>query len=179
MPQLVALHKRNDDKPFVMIGMHCQNAKSEEVQKTVKQLKMKFPVVDNGNVPGGGGGIPHTVVFDAKGKSVFSGHPAEPEFEKAVRKALKEAGEAKPEDKPAASAAPAILVPERTWTNKEGKTMVAALEKVADGTGTFLMKGGKKVPLKVDLLSVDDQAVIEKAQKAASTPPATPATTAK
>ena len=156
--------------------MHCQNAEEKEVQAMVKKLKMKFPVVDNGSGVEGGKGIPHTVVYDSKGDQVFSGHPSEPDFEKSIKKALKEvAASETPASglkklEPTKPTPPKELVAERTWTNREGKPMVAALASVSGDTGNFIRKGGIKTPVKLELLSDEDQQLIQDAIKAAAEP---------
>ncbi len=182
MPQLVAIHKRNDDKPFVMVGMHAQNATNEEVQAVVKKLKVKFPIVKNGGGIGGSG-IPHVVVFDSKGDQVFEGHTSDGGFEKAIKKALKEVegaggsagglGPKKTEPAKPAKDEPKVLFTQRNWTSKDGKTMSAALLSVSGTTGTFMM-GTKKFTMKLDKLSDEDQKSIEEAVKEASAPKDTP-----
>src|SRR6187455_3144045 len=96
MPQLVALHKRNEDKGLAVVGLHCQSATDDEIKEVVKKLKMKFPVTKGGGGPSKGNGIPHSLVFDVAGKLVFEGHPADKDFKKAVDKSLKAVTAASP-----------------------------------------------------------------------------------
>jgi hypothetical protein len=183
MPQLVALHKRKGDKGLAVIGMHVQSATDEEIEATTKRLKMKFPVVKGGSVPGGGGGIPRVAVFDATGKMLFTGHPSEREFDKSVDAALKTvvagaAGGSALDSKPSGGgslspsktetkpASPAVLFPEREWTNADGKKMSAALLSVNGDTGTFKMKNGKTFSYAISKLSEEDQTAIKEAAEA-------------
>ena len=189
MPQLVALHKKNEDKGLAVVGLHCQQATDDEVKDVVKKLKMKFPVTKGGGGPSKGNGIPHTLVFDVAGKLVFEGHPAEPDFEKAVKKALKEvvatAGSGsglgpKPGTTPATPATtkpgakPAALVSERAWTNADGKIMMAALISVDGDSAKFKKKDGTVFSYPVSKLVADDQTAIkeaaEKAKEGAGAP---------
>lgn len=174
MPQLVALHKRKADKGLVVIAMHVQAATDEEINAVVKKLKMKFPVTKGGNSPGGSGGIPHSVVFDTAGKMVFDGHPSDKSFDKAVDTALKAVTTAgssglgpKP---PGGSTSPsklddksAVLVPEREWTNADGKKMSAALVSVSGENCTFKMKNGKTFAYAINKLSEEDQTAVKEA----------------
>ena len=186
MPQLVALHKRNEDKGLVVIGFHCQQATDDEVKDMVKKLKMKFPVTKGGSGPSKGNGIPHTLVFDVEGKLAFEGHPADAEFEKAVKKSLKAVAAGAPGSglgpkpgttpatKPGATpgAKPAALIPERAWTNADGKVMMAALVSVDGDTAKFKMKAGNIIAYSISKLVADDQATIkEAAEKSKETPP--------
>jgi hypothetical protein len=180
MPQLVALYNKNKDKGFMLIGMHVQSAKDEEVQASAKKLKIKFPVTKGGGGPSKGEGIPHTLVFDASGKLVFEGHPSEPGFDKAVKKSLKEVagsaapasglgpkggGSTKPETPETKPDAPAVLIAERAWTNSEGKTMMAALLSVNGDKGTFKKKDGTTFTYQISKLKEEDQEAIKDAQK--------------
>ena len=56
-------------------------------------------------------------------------------------------------------------MPERTWTNAEGKPLAAALITVADGQGTFRRKNGTTFSYAIEKLSSADQELIGKAQQ--------------
>jgi hypothetical protein len=174
MPQLVALHKRKADKGLVVVGLHVQNATDDEITEVSKKLKIKFPVTKGGN---GGpikvSGIPHSAVFDATGKLVFEGHPADKDFDKAVDKALKTvtaaAGSSSglgpkpgttPSTKPAAAA---VLIPERAWTNSDGKKMMAALVSVEGDNARFKKKDGSTFTYPLSKLVEEDQTTIKEA----------------
>jgi hypothetical protein len=184
MPQLVALHKRNEDKGLAVVAMHRQNATDDEVKEVVKKLKMKFPVTKGGSGPSKGNGIPHSLVFDVEGKLVFEGHPADADFEKAVKKSLKAVAASSPSSglspKPGATpsttkpAKPAVLIAERAWTNTEGKTMTAALLSVDGENAKFKMKSGSTVSYPLNKLSDEDQATIKEAAEKAKEPSGTP-----
>ena len=189
MPQLVALSKRYDDKGLQVIGLHVQNATEDEIKAKVKQLKIPFPVTTGGGGPKSGGGIPHSIVFDPEGKMTFEGHPADPDFEKAVKKALKSvtvaAGSASGlgEPKPAGSklgssggsslgsaaakpVKPGALIPLRTWTSSDGRTMSAALLSVDGANGKFKKADGTTFTMPLNRLADDDQKIIEEAAAA-------------
>ncbi len=171
MPQLVALHKRKADKGLVVVGLHVQNATEDEIVEVSKKLKIKFPVTSGGN---GGpvkvSGIPHSAVFDATGKLIFEGHPADKDFDKAVDKALKTVTAASSGDssglspkQPTKPAAPAVLIPERMWTNADGKKMSAALIGVEGDNAKFKKKDGSTFTYPLSKLIEEDQTTIKEA----------------
>jgi thiol-disulfide isomerase/thioredoxin len=166
MPMFNSLAKRHESKGLKIIGAHSQSATDEEVQKVVKSLKIKFPVTASAQHPLKFSGIPHSAVFAADGTMLFEGHPGDKDFDRAVRDALKTASPAKDkatDDAPAKTTGP--LVPERTWTNAEGKPLAAALITVADGQATFRRKDGTTFSYAIDKLSTADQELIGKAQQ--------------
>ena len=169
MPMFNSLAKRHESKGLKIIGAHSQSATDEAVQKVVKSLKIKFPVTDGARHPLKFSGIPHSAVFAADGAMLFEGHPSDKDFERAVRDALKTGGTAK--DKEASDANPATtkatgpLVPERTWTNAEGKPVAATLLSIEKGQGTFRRKDGTTFSYAIDKLSSSDQELIGKAQQ--------------
>ena len=166
--------------------MHCQSATDDEVQEVVKKMKIKFPVTKGGGGPTKGNGIPHTLVFDTSGKLVFEGHPQAAEFDKAVKKALREVAAApasglspKPGTSPSApstpstkpGAKPAALIAERAWTNTDGKVMMAALVAVEGDNAKFKKKDGSTFSYPISKLVEDDQTTIkEAAEKAKESP---------
>ena len=173
----MALQKRNKDKGLVVVGIHSQQATDDEVKDVVKKHKINFPVTKNGGGPSKGNGIPHTLVFNTTGALVFEGHPADADFEKAVKKALKEVAAAaapsggltpkpgtapstKPGTKPAVSGA---LVSERAWTNTDGKVMMAALISVDGDNAKFKKKDGSTFTYPISKLVEADQTTIKEA----------------
>ncbi len=86
LPDIEKIAKRNKDKMLVF-GAHSQGGTDAEVSEVVKKNKLSYTITQGVNGPVQFSGIPHVFVFDTKGVLVFSGHPADPEFEHAVRKA--------------------------------------------------------------------------------------------
>jgi len=187
MPQLVALHKKYNDKGLAVVGFHSQDATDEEVKAVVKKLKIKFPITKGGGGPSKGEGLPNSSVFDIAGKMIYDGDPREPEFEKVVKKALRAVTATSPSSglgpKPGTApsttpgtkpAKPAVLIAERAWKNTEGKTMIAALLSVEGENARFKMKGGNTVSYPLSKLTEEDQATIkeavEKARESTGTP---------
>ncbi len=188
MPNLDALYKRNKDKGLMIVGLHSQQASDEEIQDTVKKLKVKFPITKDGGGPHEGNGIPHSMVFDTTGKLVFEGHPMDADFEKSVKRALKDVNASADASsskspmglKPAAPAAAkttkaAALIAERPWTNTDGKIMSAALISVNGDKATFKKKDGSTFTYALSKLNEEDQATIkeaaDKAKEGATTNP--------
>lgn len=172
MPELATLDKRYKDKGLRLIGVHAQDGSDEEILEPVKKNKAKYSIARNGQSPISIEGIPHMFVFNGKGELVYHGHPAGGEAEKIIKKELRSlsaTGNNTSDDGPFAtnknSAGP--LVAERAWTSADGRTMVAALISVKDGTATFKRKDGKSFDLDLSKLSDSDRKLIEEAEKKA------------
>src|SRR4051812_14749415 len=86
MPHLVRWHEELGDFGLVVVAPHCQDVGPEKVKATAARLGIRFPVPNNGSVPGGERGIPHMFVFDHDGKCLYEGHPGKAEA--AVRQAV-------------------------------------------------------------------------------------------
>lgn len=167
MPMLNALAKRHESKGLKVIGAHSQAATEEEILKTVKTSKIKFPVTEGANSPLNFNGIPHSAVFSADGTMLFEGSPHDKDFERAVRDAVKTATPGKDDETPPTTSStvkPTTLVAERTWTNADGKPMAATLVKVENGQGTFRRKNGSTFVYPIEKLSTSDQEIVTKAQ---------------
>jgi thiol-disulfide isomerase/thioredoxin len=88
LPHIESMAKRNKGKMLVF-GAHSQNASDEEVKQVVKKNQLTYTITKGVNGPVQFSGIPHAFVFDTTGALVFHGHPADKEFENAVRKATR------------------------------------------------------------------------------------------
>lgn len=87
LPHLAELDKGWRDRPFKLIGIHCQEATREEIASLVKEKGVEFTVTEGGSYAKEQfSGIPFCVVFDHTGKQVFAGKPAG--AEKAAEAAL-------------------------------------------------------------------------------------------
>src|SRR4051794_27044301 len=87
MPHLVRWNEELGDFGLVVVAPHCQDVGPEKVKAACARLGIRFPVPNNGTVPGAErGGIPHMLVFDHAGKCLFDGHPNKAEA--AVRQAV-------------------------------------------------------------------------------------------
>ena len=163
MPHLVKVDKKYRDKGLRIIAAEVQGSSKDAIEELVEEHKMKFSVTSGVSGPVSVGGIPHAIVFGADGKIVFNGHPASDDFEKAIKTAVKDVklDDDKEEDgggfgKP--------LIAERTWTNSEGKPLVAAVTEINGNKVIFKLKNGRKVPYDIDKLSEEDQKVIEESK---------------
>ncbi len=90
LPDLAKLAKANEKKGLVVVGLERQNSSKEAILKVLKSARVNFPVMAGGSAPGGTGGIPHVVVFDPTGKIIWSGNPHDDDFQRSVKKALRE-----------------------------------------------------------------------------------------
>ena len=85
LPDIEKIAKRNKDKMLVF-GAHAQAGTVAEISEVVKKNKLSYTITQGVSGPIQFNGIPHVFVFDTKGALVFSGHPSDQEFERAVRK---------------------------------------------------------------------------------------------
>lgn len=95
LPELAKLAKRYEKKGLVVVGLERQGSTKEDILEVLKDAKVKYPVMAGGSGPVPSDGIPHAMVFGADGKLVWHGHPADGEFEKSVKDALKGVAKAK------------------------------------------------------------------------------------
>jgi thiol-disulfide isomerase/thioredoxin len=153
LPHLAALDKRNRDKGLLIIGAESQNHSKADIEPLVKKNKIEYTVTAGANGPIDFNGIPHAFVFDVEGMLIFNGHPGDEDFERSIKKALKDVGETEP-DKVASSA---NLFETKTWTNSEGMELKAAVREATDTEVTFIMFAGKIVKYPLNKLSVESQ----------------------
>lgn len=89
LPDMAKMAKRYSKKGLVVVGLERQQSSKEDILKAIKPARVKYPVMAGGSGPVPSDGIPHALVFGADGKLVWHGHPADGEFEKSVKTALK------------------------------------------------------------------------------------------
>lgn len=87
LPDIEKIARRNKDK-MIVIGAHSQAGTDEEVQAVVKKNRLSYTITKGAPGPVKFSGIPHVIVFDTEGKMIFDGHPADKDFERAVRKSV-------------------------------------------------------------------------------------------
>ncbi len=95
LPDLAKMAKSGEKKGLVVVGLERQQSTKEAILKVIKGAKVEYPIQSGGSAPGNTGGIPHVCVFDVTGKLVFNGNPHDEDFERAVKKALRDVKEAK------------------------------------------------------------------------------------
>ena len=154
-----------------MIGAEVQGSTTEDIEKVIKDQKIKFPVTKGANGPIAVNAIPHTVIFDTKGKLIYSGYPDDA-AEKAIKKALKGATpEGEDDTKVASASGPSSLferkelVTQRDWTDSQGRQLTASLSSLSGNTGTFRRPDGRTFEYDITKLSDEDQKVIAEAAK--------------
>lgn len=161
LPHLAELERKNRDKGLCVIGAESQGSSKEAIEPLLTKAKVEYTITSGAYGPIEVTGIPRIFVFDRDGLLVFDGHPADDAFEKAVKKALRQTGEAAAT--PVASRGP--LIPSRAWTNSDGKSINAAVVTADDTKVTFMLSNGKKVDYQLVKLSDDSREVIEEAVK--------------
>jgi thiol-disulfide isomerase/thioredoxin len=90
LPELAKMAKSGEKRGLVVVGLERQNSSKEDILKVLKSARVEYPVMSGGSAPGNTGGIPHACVFDVTGKLVFSGSPHDEDFERSVKKAMRE-----------------------------------------------------------------------------------------
>jgi hypothetical protein len=80
------LAKRNK-ADTIFIGAHSRSASDDGVKEVVKKNRLSYSIVKGVQGPVSFSGIPHAFVFDTTGALIFHGHPADKDFDTAVRKA--------------------------------------------------------------------------------------------
>lgn len=164
LPHLAELYKRNKEKGLVMIGAESQGSSKDEIEPLIDKAKVEYTITDGADGPIEVTGIPHIFVFDRAGELVFHGNPADADFEKSVKRALREGGGAASEA-PAASTGP--LIPSRDWTNAQGQKITASVKSADDTKVVFQLANGKVVEYDLTKLSDDSRETIAAAVKAA------------
>jgi len=156
------MDKRYRDKGLVVIGDECQGSTVEDIEEVAKDNRVGFTITKGTTRSPSMQRIPHVIVFAPSGEAVFAGHPADDNFERAVKKALKDVGEiAKEGDEPEVEEGKPVI-DERSRTNAEGKTIRAAVLRVEGDKVVFKMNG-KEIPYPLDKLSEEDQKAITEA----------------
>ena len=166
LPHLAELDKKNRSKGLLVIGAESQNSSKEAIEPILKKAKVEYTITKGANGPIEVNGIPHIFVFDRDGELVFNGHPADEDFDRAVKKALRSGGGAA-ETKPSAVASSGPLIPSRAWTNAQGQKITAAVKSADDSKVVFQMTNGKVVEYALTKLSDESREMIAEAVKAA------------
>lgn len=162
MPHLVEMDKRNRKKGLRIIAPECQGSSEEDIKELTDEHKVEYTITRGTSGPVSSNGIPHALVFDATGQLVFNGHPSDDEFERTVKKALREVKDVD-EKKTSLPTTAGPLVNQRTWTNQEGKSIVATAMDVFEDNVNFKMKNGRIVSYPIAQLSESDQELLKEA----------------
>ncbi|MDB4408551.1 hypothetical protein N9165_00600 [Akkermansiaceae bacterium] len=141
-------------KGLTIIAAESQNTGEDTIKKLLDEHKAEFTVTRQVKGPIQTRGIPSAFVFGVDGQLIFKGHPMSDDFEKTIKKALKEF---KGED----SEPKGDLIPERTWKNSEGKPLVASVIEIKGDKVIFKLKNRKKIPYDISKLSEEDQELIQ------------------
>lgn len=90
LPDLAKMAKSGEKKGLVVVGLERQNSTKEAITKVIDAARVKYPIMSGGSVPAKSDGIPHACVFNAEGKLVWHGNPHDENFEREVKKALRD-----------------------------------------------------------------------------------------
>lgn len=159
LPELAEMDKRHRDKGLLIIGAESQNNSKTAIEPFVKKSKIEYTITSNARGPIDYNGLPHAFVFDVEGNLVFNGSPLDEEFERSIKKALRDVGDTKEET----DVSSGNLFETRSWTNSEGKEIKAAVREATDTEVTFVMFAGKIVKYPLDKLSEESRKEISDA----------------
>jgi thiol-disulfide isomerase/thioredoxin len=90
LPGMARLAQSYEKKGLIVVGLECQGSPKEAILSVLKTARVKYPVMAGGSAPGSPGTIPYVCVFDTSGKLVWNGNPHDDNFERAVKKELRE-----------------------------------------------------------------------------------------
>jgi len=93
---------------------------------------------------------------------IFNGNPQDEDFERSIKKALREVGDTEVES----VATSQNLFETKSWTNAEGNELKAAVREATETEVTFLMFGGKVVKYPLAKLSGESRKEITEARLA-------------
>lgn len=167
LPHLAKMDKRHREDGLLIIGAESQGHSKADIEPLVKKNDIEYTITSGADGPIDFSGIPRAFVFDVEGNLIFNGNPHEEDFEKSIKKALKDVSESEAE--PEIAATPSNLIEMKAWTNSEGKELKAAVREASDSEVTFLMFGGKVVKYPIDKLSEESQKEIKDALTAKTT----------
>ena len=77
LPRMEELWKSFKNKPFVLVGSHCQGRKDEAVKKLVEENGLTYPIYERFGLAEGAPSfkaIPFLYVVNHRGRVVYSGH---------------------------------------------------------------------------------------------------------
>lgn len=89
LPEMQSLSKSGAKKGLVVVGLEAQNSSKESILKVLKSARVSYPVMQGGSIGVAHNGIPHVAIYGVDGKLVWHGHPADDEFKRQVKTALK------------------------------------------------------------------------------------------
>ncbi len=162
------MDKKLRKKGLVIIGAESQNSSDEQIKKVTDNAKVEFTITKGVQGPVSVRGIPVALIFDVSGKMIFKGHPSDDEFERTIKKALKEVKLDDGAEKKKATKSNTPLFAQRQWTNADGKKITASITAVDGDEITFKFKNLKVVKYQLSKLSDADQERIKAAIEAVS-----------
>ena len=159
------MDKRYKNKGLTVIGEEVQGSSKDDIAAVAKDHRIGFSITKGSTRPSTMKGIPHAVVFDASGKLIFAGHPADDNFDRTVKKALRgvdaDSGSSSGSKSRLLPDAPKPVIDSRTWTNEAGKKITASVLSIDGDKVKFKLSNGKEVNYPIAKLSDEDQELIK------------------
>jgi thiol-disulfide isomerase/thioredoxin len=162
LPHLAKMDKSYRDDGLLIIGAESQNHSKDQIQPLVEKNKIEYTITSGASGPISFSGIPRAFVFDVKGQLIFNGNPHDSNFDKSIKKALKDVGETEGESITASQ----NLFETKTWTNADGNKLKAAVREATETEVTFVMFAGKIVYYPLEKLSEESRKEIMEARLA-------------
>jgi thiol-disulfide isomerase/thioredoxin len=159
LPHLAKLDKRHREDGLLIIGAESQGHAKAQIEPLVKKNRIEYTITSGASGPIKFSGIPHAFIFDVEGKLLFNGHPGHDDFERTLKRALKDVGEQIEEDETVAG----NLFESQSWANTEGVEIRAAVKTATVTSVTFLLPDGKVVNYPMNKLSKSSQKLITEA----------------
>ncbi len=160
LPHLAKLHDRYKDDGLVIIGAESQGSSEKQIEPIIKKANVDYTITKGCQGPITVKGIPRILVFNRTGTMIFDGRPSDKDFERTVKKALKESAPSAP---PTPEKKPSLLIEQQSWTNIDGNTIKAAVKAADSSTVTFIMANGKSVDYPLEKLSEQSREIIKEA----------------
>ncbi|MGJ8697348.1 MAG: hypothetical protein ACSHYF_13605 [Verrucomicrobiaceae bacterium] len=161
LSQLAGWHGKHKREGFMMIGAEMFESGADEVESVAKRNRVDFTLTKGARGPVSISGFPHTFIFGRRGQMAFSGPTDDPSLENVLKSELAKLTLRRKlvteEDKAEAGR---VIIPLRTWTNREGKDVVAEVIDVKKGYVLFRLESGKELSYEIEKLSPDDQKLI-------------------
>jgi thiol-disulfide isomerase/thioredoxin len=162
LPHLAKMDKRYRDDGLLIIGAESQNSPEDKIEALVKKNDIEYTITSGASGPIDFSGIPHAFVFDVEGQLIFHGNPQEDDFERSIKKALKDVAETEEESTTASQ----NLFETQSWTNADGNELKAAVREATETEVTFVMFAGKIVKYPLEKLSEESRKEITDARLA-------------
>ena len=168
MPKLATLDRRNRSRGLIIIGAESQNSDKDAIKSIIDRANVNFTITRGASGPLNVRGLPRAVVFDAEGALIYSGHPGNSDFDRAVRNALRSVRNFEPSETSSESAdPPSLMLESQPWTNADGQEIIAAVKAANETHVIFILQDRTETQYPLANLSEASRAKVIAARDAA------------